>query len=341
VLIPTDDASLAVIARHRDDFERVTRVPLPNAAQLAYGLDKARVMQVADRLGIPHPKTLLPSGPEEVEHLAQGVNAPLIVKPRASSGGRGIAYIRPEDDVTDAWLAVHREYPFPMLQQRVASGPKFDVCLLMDKRGKAVASFVQRELRHFPVRDGLSTMQESVWRPELVERAVTLLRAIGWYGLAEVQFMEDPESREPLLLEVNPRFWASIQLAVTCGIDFPHLLHQLAMDQPISETHVYTLGRRCRWLVPGDLLHFLVNADRAQLDPPFFDFDDATVVYDGFYADDMRATLGVLLSTGHYLFDADLWRMLLRRGHSTPARPQLGSLARALGWLRPAQVMEA
>jgi len=339
VLIPTDDASLAVIARHRAEFERLTRVPLPDTAQLAYGLDKARVMQLADRLGIPHPKTLLPSGPEEVGHLAQGVTAPLIVKPRASSGGRGIAYVRPEDDVTEAWLGVHREYPFPMLQQRVASGPKFDVCLLMDERGNAVASFVQRELRHFPVRDGLSTMQESVWRPDLVERAVTLLRAVGWYGLAEVEFMEDPESREPLLFEVNPRFWASIQLAVTCGIDFPYLLYQLATGQAISETHVYTLGRRCRWLLPGDLLHFLVNAERAQLDPPFFDFDDATVVYDGFYADDMRATLGVLLSTGHYLFNADLWRMLLRRGRSTRAPAQPVPVARALNWLRPAQAI--
>src|SRR5215475_1986603 len=52
VLIPTDDASVAVCARYRADFERVTRLPLPDAPQLAYGLDKARVMQLAERLGI-------------------------------------------------------------------------------------------------------------------------------------------------------------------------------------------------------------------------------------------------------------------------------------------------
>jgi predicted ATP-grasp superfamily ATP-dependent carboligase len=236
---------------------------------------------------------------------------------------------------------VHREYPLPMLQRRVASGPKFDVCVLMDERGQAVASFVQRELRHFPVLDGLSTMQESVWRPDLVERAVTLLREIGWYGLAEVEFMEDPSTGEALLFEVNPRFWASIQLAISCGVDFPYLLYQLAMGQRIAETHVYTIGRRCRWLVPGDLLHFLVNPDRGRLDPPFFDFNDSTMVYDGFYREDMQATLGVLLSTAHYLFDGDLWRMLLRRGlpASAPARP--APIARALNWLRPAPALPA
>src|SRR5215216_7408820 len=61
VLIPTDDASLAVTARYRSDFERVTRLPVPDASQLAYGLDKARVMQLAERLGIPHPTKRLPA----------------------------------------------------------------------------------------------------------------------------------------------------------------------------------------------------------------------------------------------------------------------------------------
>lgn len=341
VLIPTDDASLSVIARYRTDFERVTRLPLPDAPQLAYGLDKARVMQLAERLGIPHPTTRLPATSDEVAALAGQLNGPLVVKPRGSSGGRGITYLAADADISATWLGVHRDYPLPMLQECVPSGPKFDVGVLMDERGSAVASFVQRELRHFPVRDGLSTMQESVWRPDLVERAVTLLRAIGWYGLAEVEFMEDPRTGEALLFEVNPRFWASIQLAITCGVDFPYLLYQLAMGRQVNETHVYTLGRRCRWLVPGDLLHFLVNPERGQLDPPFFDFNDSTMVYDGFYAEDKRATLGVLLSTGHYLFDTDLWRMLLRRGRSAAATGQPSPAARALGWLRPASAISS
>src|SRR5919197_644583 len=321
VLIPTDDASLAACSRHRADFERVTRLPIPEAAHLAYGLDKARVMQLAERLSIPHPKTALPTGGDEVAELAGRLGSPLVVKPRSSSGGRGIAYVGPGDDATKAWTRVHGQHPFPMLQERIPSGPKFDVCVLMDERGHAVASFVQKELRHFPLRDGLSTMQESVWRPDLVERAVSLLRAMGWFGLAEVEFMQDPISGETLLLEVNPRFWASIQLAIACGVDFPYLLYRLATGQPIKESHAYTVGRRCRWLVPGDLLHFLVNPDRMQLDPPFFDFSADGMIYDGFYPEDKRATLGVLLSTAHYLFDADLWGMLLRRGRSAaPAR---------------------
>jgi predicted ATP-grasp superfamily ATP-dependent carboligase len=320
VLIPTDDAALSAISAHRNEFERVTRVPLPDAARLAYGLDKARVMRLAEELGIPHPRTLLPSSVQEVEELARHVKPPLVIKPRSSSGGRGIVYLGEGGDIVKSWTQVHAEHPFPMVQECIPSGPKFDVGVLMDERGHAVASFAQQELRHFPIRDGLSTVQESVRRPDLVERAVSLLQKIGWYGLAEVEFMQDPRTDEALLLEVNPRFWASIQLAVACGVDFPYLLYQLATGKTVKDIHTYALGRRCRWLIPGDILHFVVNPRRMQLEPSFFELKMSGTVYDGFYAEDKRATLGVLLSAAHYLFDPDQWSMLLRRGGRADAR---------------------
>ena len=149
VLLPTDDATLTAISANRADFERLIRLPIPNAPQLAYGLDKARVMQLAEQLGIPHPKTLLPSRADEVADLARDLNAPLVIKPRSSSGGRGIAYLGPGDDVAQTWTQAHAQHPFPMLQECVPAGPKFDVGVLMDARGHAVASFVQQECAIF------------------------------------------------------------------------------------------------------------------------------------------------------------------------------------------------
>jgi predicted ATP-grasp superfamily ATP-dependent carboligase len=331
VLIPTDDATLAACSRYRSDFERVTRLPFPEPARLAYGLDKAPTMQLAERLGIPHPRTVLPASREDAARLARQLDPPLVIKPRSSCGGRGIVYVGPGEDVSELWAESHRHHPYPMVQECIPSGQKLDVGVLMDQNGRALASFAQKELRHFPLRDGLSTMQESILRPDLVERAITLLRAIGWYGLAEVEFMEHPETGEALLLEINPRFWASIQLAIACGVDFPYLLYRLAMGQPVQETHQYTVGRRCRWLLPGDILHFLANPERSQMDPPFFDFSPEETVYDGYYPADTWATFGVFLSTAHYLFDADLWAMLLRGRQSTPREPGSSRSAVAAG----------
>jgi predicted ATP-grasp superfamily ATP-dependent carboligase len=312
VVLPADDATLRLFSRYHEHFDRVTHLPIPTPDRLSYALDKARTMSLADRLGISHPRTAHPRDAGEARRLAAHLGQPVLVKPRSSSGGRGIAYVQPGEPVDEMWNEVHQQFAFPMLQQQIPSGPKYDVCLLMDRCGRMVASFVQKELRHFPVRDGLSTMQESVWRPDLVERAAALLQAIGWYGLAEVEFMEHSETGEAMLLEINPRIWASIQLAIACGVDFPYLLYQVATGQHIKEAHTYAVGRRCRWVLPGEVLHFLANPDRLRLDPPFFSLGGAQTVYDGFYAGDVGATFGVLLSCGHYLLDRDLWGMVLR-----------------------------
>ncbi|WP_345725039.1 ATP-grasp domain-containing protein [Herpetosiphon gulosus] len=313
VLFPTDDITLQLCARYRDDFEKVTHVPIPGQEQVMYGLDKAKIVKILRKLNIPHPQTSLPRTLEQAQLAAVRLGGDVIIKPRTSSAGRGIAYVKQAHDVAQQWYAIHQTYPYPMIQQRVPSGTKFDVCVIMDKRGEAICSFVQKEIRHFPVVDGLSTVQESVWLPELVEQTVALLREIGWYGLAEVEYMQNSETGELMFMEINPRFWASVQLAISSGIDFPAILYQVARDQPVPQQHHYTVGLRCRWLFPGDLLHYLTNPKRHEIEPPFFQFRDPNTVYDGISRDDWRATLGVFVSFGHYVFDPDLWQMIFRR----------------------------
>ncbi len=312
VLFPADDATLQVCSRYHADFEQVTHLPIPTPEQVIYGLDKARVSQVVQRLNIPHPRTALPRTAAAAQQAAAAMGGKVIIKPRASSAGRGITYVEDSARVGEKWERIHREYAYPMIQERIPSGPKFDVCVIINRRGEVVCSFVQKEIRHFPVRDGLSTVQESVWMPELVERTVALLREIGWYGVAEAEFMQNPETGEIMFMEVNPRFWASLQLAISSGIDFPHILYKVARDEPVKEQHTYRVGQRCRWLFPGDMLHYLTNPRRKEMSPSFFEFNPLNTTYDGIYRDDWRATLGVMISMGHYMFDRDLWGMLLR-----------------------------
>jgi len=176
-----------------------------------------------------------------------------------------------------------------------------------------VASFVQREVRCFPIPHGPSTVQESVHRPDLVDMAVRLLQAMNWRGLAEVEFMEDPRNGGAVLMEVNPRFWASVHLAIVCGVDFPRLLYLLATGRTVPEVHDYPAGRRCRWLLPGDALHFLVNPERWKMKPGFFDFFDPNTVDDTLSLSDPGPTLGFALAALRYAFDREMWGFIFRR----------------------------
>jgi predicted ATP-grasp superfamily ATP-dependent carboligase len=63
----------------------------------------------------------------------------------------------------------------------------------------------------------------------MVPWAVSLLKELQWAGVADVEFMIDPRDGTPKLMEINPRFWSSLYLALECGVDFPWLLVQTAL----------------------------------------------------------------------------------------------------------------
>jgi predicted ATP-grasp superfamily ATP-dependent carboligase len=67
-----------------------------------------------------------------------------------------------------------------------------------------------------------------------------------------VEFKCDNRDGIPKLLEINGRFWGSLQLAVDAGIDFPYLLYRLAVDGDVEPEFTYEEGVCVRWWL-GDL----------------------------------------------------------------------------------------
>jgi len=85
-----------------------------------------------------------------------------------------------------------------------------------------------------------------------------------------LEYKQDHRTGTPFLMEVNARFWGSLQLAIDAGVDFPYLVYQLARgERPVAAP--YRAGVKSRWLL-GDLDHLLMRLfDRGRdLDLPAF-----------------------------------------------------------------------
>jgi predicted ATP-grasp superfamily ATP-dependent carboligase len=79
-----------------------------------------------------------------------------------------------------------------------------------------------------------STYVELVDIPELRSLAEKFLRLINFYGIAEVEFMQDPRDYQYKLIEVNPRVWGWHTIAIAAGVDLPYLLYQDMIGQEIE-----------------------------------------------------------------------------------------------------------
>jgi len=240
-----------------------------------------------------------------------------VVKPRRGWGSQGVTVVERPDQLASAYASVHAVFPDPLVQERIpAEGDAHGVSCLFNAAGRLRAVFVHRRLREYPLSGGPSTLRESVDRPDLVALSARLLESLGWTGFAMVEWKTDPRDGVARVLEVNPRFVGSLELAVQSGVDFPWLLHQVATTGDCPEVKSYTVGRLCRWLLPGDLLHFLANPARWRLEPSFFRFRAPNLGYDDWARDDPVPSFAQIGVIGVQALRPSMWRYVRRR--STP-----------------------
>ena len=84
------------------------------------------------------------------------------------------------------------------------------------------------------------------------EVSENLLKEVNWHGVGMVEFKIEKDTGIPYFIEVNGRFWGSLQLAIDSGVDFPYLLYCIATNSNLELSNEYLIGTKSRWLL-GDL----------------------------------------------------------------------------------------
>jgi predicted ATP-grasp superfamily ATP-dependent carboligase len=262
LLLPITDVTTELVAERRSELTPHVRVPIPPLEVVARARDKQHVEALARQLGVEVPESYEPRAGESLEAFAARLPYPVVVKARSSrqrsDGGwvhGGVHYAATPEEFLRHYRATDAVIPAPVVQERL-EGEGLGVFLLC-WGGEVQAAFCHRRLREKPPWGGVSVLRESLPPDrELIHRSAELLRALGWEGAAMVEYKRDRRDGRAKLMEVNGRFWGSLQLAVDAGMDFPLLLYRLAMDQPIGALPTYRAGVKSRWVL-GDLDHLL------------------------------------------------------------------------------------
>jgi len=266
VVIPADDVALTLLAEARSRFDGLVTLPFPDLEAIQVAHDKSVLMSLAEEKGIPVPRTVLVHDPADLTEAMRWVGFPAVVKPRLSRFRRngewvrssGPHYVSTVEELGAACRRIHETVPLPLVQEYIP-GEGRGVFLLMN-RGKVCAAFAHRRIREKPPSGGVSVVSESIaLDPRLLAYSHQLLEALKWHGVAMVEFKHDRRDGTAKLLEINGRFWGSLQLAVEAGIDFPYLLYRMAVHGDIEPAFTYREGVRVRWWL-GDLDWLLLRA---------------------------------------------------------------------------------
>jgi predicted ATP-grasp superfamily ATP-dependent carboligase len=264
VVLPTADIPTNVLLAHQDQLPGGTHLVAPARELVELAHDKAELGRLAERLGVPWPRTILLQDRTSIEEAVDRLGLPLVVKPRFSvfeSGGRwvktSVRLVSSARDLEPLVASREHDSKIEFLLQEKVPGEGRGVFVLA-RQGEIRAVFAHRRLREKPPWGGESTLCEATDpEPSLVEYAERLLRELKWSGVAMLEFKWDPESRRAWLMEINGRFWGSTQLAVAAGIEFPWLLYA----QEVQQVDALPGPRRDArmWWLRGDLAHFVAR----------------------------------------------------------------------------------
>lgn len=264
-IFPMTDIAMELIGEHRLNIDPSIAVPIPALEQYHRLSDKYGLTKWAKDNDIPVPRTLfVPDG--RIEDLVAQIDSwPVVVKPARSllklDGYWQKSAVQVAPHVDELRRLYHETWYLrePSMLQDYVAGQGEGVFGLFEG-GNPATLFAHRRLRERPPTGGVSVLREAIALPEpMTDYAVRIMREARWDGVAMVEFKVDERSGVPYLMEVNGRFWGSLQLAVDAGADFPAMLYHHATSQAEqSEQAAYRVGTRSQWWL-GDVDHLLAR----------------------------------------------------------------------------------
>jgi D-aspartate ligase len=257
----TSDAVSFALACHREALSADFELYQPSLETVISILDKGRLIQHAQAVGIATPPTWSPQTSSEAAKIAKGVDGKLLIKPRSQLAQRtqlkGYAVDCRKHDVQQIFETYLRDqssrgefakrYPetmVPLIQQYYPEAVE-NVYSLSGFREKNSGEMILRGARKIlqqprGVGVGLCFEPADV-DPTLANLTKQLFERIGYYGVFELEFIY--AEGKAMLIDFNGRFYSQIAFDIARGMDLPALAYAAATKDGAGISRLMAQGQ--------------------------------------------------------------------------------------------------
>lgn len=279
VIIPMGDTTAEFVSKNKESLSGIVNITAPDYGSFLKGYDKNKLMTLCRDKGYPHPETTdLSAVPDLDCDELKAFPYPAILKPNCTTGGRGMVVVNSYEEMIAKYVALHDLYGDYHLQRFVREGGRqVKIQLCVDGKGEIIAHSAMEKVRWFPVKGGSSCCAVSIEEKKMTDICLQILRDIHWEGFADFDLIEDPNTRELLIMEINPRLPACLGAAVHAGVNWGQILVEQALGYPVK-SYPFKAGVVLRHL-GFDVLWFLKSSRRFNTNPSWFRFWGKDVFY--------------------------------------------------------------
>ena len=190
--------------------------PLTNIEVLRTVANKRLLMQLADDLGVPTPRTYTQ---KELKRNSS-LDHQIIVKPVNDSGARGFEISSDVGTLIAAYDSLIERDGDALIQDYLPQDGRQFKYTAFCWNGDVISFGVIEKLEYFPVSGGSSVLCKAVVDSTVKRYADEICFKVGWSGMIDFDFIEDIPGQRICLLEVNPRPPACVGVAFESGVNF-------------------------------------------------------------------------------------------------------------------------
>lgn len=246
VFIPVGLSSCLMASKYKNEIQSYVHLLAPDWEYMRIASNKDMTMDLASRIGVPIPKTVILKSTEDLHNITE---FPVVIK-SSDESKNFIKYCNNSHELLENFKQLFLKSKTKIICQEYIEG--FGCGFFgVYHNGKLISYFLHKRLKEFPITGGVSAVAESFFDEKLYYYGKQLGDALHWNGPLMAEFKYDIIKKDYKLIEINPKLWGSLDLTIEAGINIPQILIQAALnkDMDCSSTYRYI---KYRWVFPED-----------------------------------------------------------------------------------------
>jgi len=231
-LIPIGFHSERTIIKNKKKIEKFVLIPTVNYKSFEIASRKDKTVEFAKRLGVLVPDTYRISKLNDLNKIKK---FPVVIK--ATEGWGTTRYAANKKELRIKFKEVIKNDVYhsslPIIQEYIPGNNGFGFYALYNK-GKLLCYYMHKRIHMYPRSGGASTMAATYYNAELYKTGKKILDKLKWHGVAMVEFKKSDVDNRFYLIEINPKYWGSLDLGIAAGIEIPYYHVMLSLGEKVK-----------------------------------------------------------------------------------------------------------
>ena len=243
MVVPVGYRSVSTLSMIREEVAHKTKMCLPPSESIDIALNKRKALDIAKQIGIEIPlefsNKLFSKGDDAISRLPY----PVFLKASMEAGKNITSIVRSREEFWEKYKKLKDESKGDdiLIQEFIDGDTHTYDCGLLYLQGEPVEIYCHEELISIPRSGGSGTKVRLYSNEVLVKMSIALLSKLNWNGIALVEFKKRRDGSF-VLMEINPKFWASYPLASKYGYRFASLMVSRILGIPYTRRHAKKRG---------------------------------------------------------------------------------------------------